>query len=213
MLSAGTGLVRRRRGRLSDGRRRASQRGAVAVETALVTPVLIVVLLGIIELPMLIRDYVAVTSAARTGARVGSAAPAATAPNSSGFVQLAADAVGGSGGSLPAGSLKSVLVYKANSDGFPGSLTSVPSSCGGISSCVTLTWSDATKTFTVSGGSWASSTVNACFPNAVDSLGVAVIAEHKFLSGLIGTTLTMSDRAVMNFEPLPVGKCASGSHS
>lgn len=182
------------------------------METALVTPVLVFVLLGIIELPMLVRDYVAVTSAARTGARVGSAAPAATAPTASGFVQLAADAVGSSGGGLPDGALKSVMVYKANSGGYPGSLTSMPTTCGAISNCVTLTWSDVTRTFTVSGGSWASSTVNACFPTNVDSIGVGVVADHQFLSGLIGTSLTMSDHAVMNFEPLPVGKCAAGSH-
>lgn len=214
MQSAATVLVRRRRSRLSAGRRRAAQRGAVAVETALVTPVLIVVLLGIIELPMLVRDYVAVTSAARTGARVGSAAPSASGPSvASGFSQIAADAVGRSGRSLPAGSLKAVLVYKANSDGFPGGLSSLPSTCGGISDCVTLTWSDVAGAFTVSGGSWPSSTVNACFPGNVDALGVGVIAEHKFFNGLIGSTMTMSDHAVMDFEPMPVGRCASGSHA
>ena len=204
---------RSRRGGLFRGvPRRARDRGAVAVETALVTPVLIVVLLGIIELPMLIRDYVAVTSAARSGARIGSAGPADTAPSASGFVQLAADAVGRSGSSLPAGALKSVLVYKANSNGYPGGLTSMPDSCSGISSCVTLRWSDVSQTFTVSGGTWPSSTVNACFPNNVDAIGVGVVADHEVLSGLIGSTIRMTDHAVMDFEPMPAGRCASGSH-
>jgi hypothetical protein len=187
--------------------------------------VLIIVLLGIIEVPMLIRDYVAVTSAARTGARVAAAAPDAGscvpnpadatpcpahgAPN---FVQIAADAIAGSGAALPAESIDYILVYKANANGYPGALASMPSSCAGIASCVAYTWSDTATAFRYSSGSWDSRTVNACFPSNIDAIGVEVVADHKFLSGLLGTSMTMTDRAVMNFEPLPVGGCASGSH-
>jgi hypothetical protein len=40
-----------------------------------------------------------------------------------------------------------------------------------------------------------------------------VVADHQFLSGLLGTSMTMSEHAVMDFEPLRVGGCASGSHA
>ncbi len=217
-MAGARAVAARRWGRLlgGDRRRRAGRRpdrGAVAVETALVTPVLLVVLLGIIELPMLIRDYVAVTSAARSGVRVGSAAPAREAPSASAFVQLAADAVARSASGLPDGALRYVLVYEANDDGYPGSGTTMPDSCAGVSRCVMLTWDEAAGGFTYASGSWASATVNACFPNDVDAVGVQVVADHSFLSGLIGTSMTMSDHAVMNFEPLPPGKCAEGSHA
>ena len=197
----------------------------MAVETALVTPVLVIVLLGIVELPMLIRDYVAITSAARTGARVAAAAPdagncvpnpadvtpcpASAVPN---FVQIAADAVSRNGTALPAKSIRAILVYKANAAGYPGALTSMPDSCAGISSCVTYTWNETAGKFKYAGGTWDSRTVNACFPTNVDAVGVQVIAEHKFLSGLLGASMDMSEHTVMNFEPLPPGGCASGSH-
>ena len=209
---------------MAAGRR--SQRGAVAVETALVTPVLLVVLLGVIELPMLIRDYVALTSAARTGARVAAAAPDAGScvPNpadetpcpangSPNFVQLAADAIARNGTALAADSIQHILVYKANTAGFPGSATSMPASCSGIPSCVAFRWNATAGAFRYSSGSWDSRTVNACFPSNVDSIGVQVVAEHEFLSGLLGSSMTMSDHAVMNFEPLKSGSCASGSHA
>lgn len=204
---------------------RRSARGAVAVETALVTPVLLVVLLGVVELPMLIRDYVAVTSAARTGARVAAAAPDAGAcvPNPAdatpcpangapNFVQIAADAVARNGSALAAKSIDHVLVYRANAGGYPGSLSSMPASCAGIPSCVTYRWSDSANAFRYSGGAWDSRTVNACFPSNVDSVGVEVVADHAFLNGLFGTSLRMSDHAVMSFEPLRPGSCAAGSH-
>ena len=202
--------------------RRASQRGAVAVETALVTPLLLVVLLGIIELPMLIRDYVAVTSAARTGARVAASepgcvnkfgSPACPGADPAPFAQLAADAVSRNGTALPAASIRYILVYKANSNGYPGALTSMPGSCAGVASCIGFTWNATSGTFVQSSGSWNRSNVNACFPNNVDSVGVQVVADHQFLAGLMGASLTMTEHAVMSFEPLPVEHCSAGTHS
>lgn len=215
----------RRRAPARRRRHCAGQRGAVAVETALVTPVLLVVLLGIIELPLLIRDHVAVTSAARTGARVAAAAPDAGAcvPNPAdptpcpangapNFAQLAADAVARNGTALPATSIRHILVYKANASGFPGALSSMPSSCAGVPSCVAYTWNATAGAFRYASGTWDSRTVNACFPHNVDAVGVQVVADHEFLSGMLGSTMAMSEHAVMNFEPLRVGSCASGSH-
>lgn len=212
----------RRRGRISPGGpRRAAERGAVAVETALVTPLLLVVLLGVVELPMLIRDYVAVTSAARTAVRVAAAEPgcvtkvgepACPATDPAPFAKLAADAVARNGTALPPRSISYILVYKANANGFPGALSSMPASCAGITSCVGYTWNETVGDFVKSSGSWDRRTVNACFPSNIDSVGVQVVADHDFLSGLLGASMTMSDRAVMNFEPMPVGSCASGSH-
>jgi hypothetical protein len=217
---------RRRRGLVARGfRLRASERGAVAVETALVTPVLLIVLLGIVELPMLIRDYVAVTSAARTGARVAAASPdsGSCVPNaadvtpcpangSPNFVQLAADAVARNGSALAPESIQYILVYKANAAGYPGSLSAMPTSCAGIPSCVSFTWNQTAAAFRYSSGTWDSRTVNACFPSNIDSVGVQVVADHKFLSGMLGSSVAMSDHAVMTFEPLRPGSCASGSH-
>src|SRR4051812_14661219 len=54
-----------------------SERGAVAVEAAIVSPLLLVLLLGIVEMSLLMRDVVSTNSAVRTGARVASSSAGA----------------------------------------------------------------------------------------------------------------------------------------
>jgi hypothetical protein len=203
-----------------------SQQGAVAVETALLAPVLLIFLFGIVGLSMFIRDYVAVTTAARTGVRVAAAAPDAGAcvssstdetPCPSGmvpnFAQIAADAVSRAGSALPKESIRFVMVFKPNAKGFPAAMNQMPSTCAGASNCVTYTWRPLQSAFRYAGGTWQSRTVNACFPNNVDPVAVRVVADHTFVNGLLfGATMAMEDTAVMNFEPLPVAQCGSGQH-
>ncbi len=58
-------------------RRERNQRGAVAVEAALVTPVVCLMLFGIVEMSLLMRDVVSASSSVRAGTRVASASAAA----------------------------------------------------------------------------------------------------------------------------------------
>jgi hypothetical protein len=205
----------------------------VAVEAALVTPLLLVLVFGIIEFSFLLRDHVAVTSAVRTGARMASTAagagpgtctnlpdaPTCTPASSPALAQLAADAIQKAGSAMPKDSIRYILVYKANSKGYPGaeSNTTVPTSCSGIANCVRYTWRDSQDKFRYAEGSWTSTTVSACFPGTatkpLDSVGVAMVADHEFLTGLFGGTIAVSDRAALNFEPLPTATCGSGQHS
>ena len=48
-----------------------SERGQAMVETAIVMPVLLLVLLGLIQFGLLFRDYLALVDAVRVGARAG----------------------------------------------------------------------------------------------------------------------------------------------
>ena len=52
-------------------RRWRSERGAELIEFAIVTPILLFIIAGIIDFGMMFRTYEAVTNAAREGARVG----------------------------------------------------------------------------------------------------------------------------------------------
>ncbi|MGA8211632.1 MAG: TadE family protein [Nocardioidaceae bacterium] len=212
-------------------RRRLGERGAVAVEAALVTPFLVMLVLGIIEFTFVLRDYVAVTSATRSGARISSAnagagpqfcdsgesGTACSNTNAPQLAKLGVNAIATQGVALNRDLVNYVMVYKANASGFPGSLTAwganPQTDCSSAGNgCVVYQWQKAADKFKYLSGSWTSSTINACASQS-DSVGVYVSAQHPFISGLFGATLTVTDRTVMRFEPLTATICAPGSHA
>jgi hypothetical protein len=204
-------------------RSRRTQRGAVAIEAALVVPIIATMLFGIIEVTMLVRDDVALTSASRTGARVASAAagagpgvcesgpqaPPCTSASSPALAQAAADAIQRAGSALPEDAIDYLLVYRANSSGYPGGEgnKAMPSSCAGIVACVMFVWRDSANAFRYNSGAWDSRTINGCV-NESDTLGVFIHATHKPVTGLFGS-IGLGDRAVMKFEPLSDDSCKS----
>jgi hypothetical protein len=214
---------------LRSRRRRRGDRGAVAVEAALVTPIILILVFGIIEFAFLLRDHVAVTSAVRTGARVASTAAddGTCSPNplddvpcpangSPMLAQLAADAIQRAGSVMPEDTVDYIMIYKANAAGYPGTGSSLPSSCTGVPSCVQYKWRANQDRFRYLSGNWDSRTISACFPGSsakpLDSVGVAMVAKHKMFTGMFGSQFNLVDRASMNFEPLPTQTCGSMEH-
>lgn len=206
-----------------------SERGAVVVEAALVTPLLMALLLGIIEMALLMKDDVALTSAVRNGGRIASANAGAgpggvneggdclspcSPANAPMFAQIAANAIQSAGTALPKDSIQELWIYKANDKGFPGANGSTAMTCG--TNCVKYKWVPAKDQFRYYSGSWTSSTVNACANSTappIDVLGVYMLAKHDFVSGFFGKSINIEDHAVFTFEPLPTLTCASGAHS
>jgi Flp pilus assembly pilin Flp len=208
-------------------RLRASRRddeGAAAVEFALVALLLFSLLIGIIEITLLLRDNVSVSSAVRTGARIASAEagagpgtcptganpPPCSPANVPKLAQDAADAIQKAGTAMPQDAIDEIWVYKSNSSGFPGTAANAAAATC-TTNCVVYRWNDASNRFQYSSGTWISTTINACVGTS-DSVGVIMKATHRYLFGLFGTTQSMSDRAVMQFEPLPASQCAPGAH-
>jgi hypothetical protein len=204
----------------------ARERGAVAVEAALVMPLVLAVLLGLVEVSLLIRDHVAVTSAVRVGSRIASAsadagpgvcesgpeAPPCTSTSSPALAQAAADAIQRAGSAMPSDSIDHILVYKANPQGYPGAAgsTTMPSSCSGVPDCVRFVWRDSANAFRYAGGAWDSKSINACV-NQSDTLGVHLQATHTFVTGMFGASVGVADRSVMKFEPLSEDSCKPGT--
>jgi hypothetical protein len=211
--------------------RRRDERGAAAVEAALVTPILVLLVFGIIEFSFLLRDYVVVASDVRNGARIASTAadagpgtcdtydgaPPCTGASSPALAQLAADAMQRGGSAMPSDEIDYILVYQANTQGYPGSdgNTTMPSDCSGYADCVRFVWQPKANSgqgaFRYAGGAWDSSSISACFPgtktNPLDRVGVYMHASHHMITGLFGTTIGLSDHTVMDFEPLPAQSC------
>jgi hypothetical protein len=204
----------------------------VAVEAALVLPLLFTMMFGIIELTLMVRDNIAVASAARVGVRAATTTAAvmsgpgncsyadpttgavchADSNPAPGLAELAADAIEASGQSMNKDTIDYILVYKANADGYPGpdSNRTMPTSCAGYSSCVKFTWIETAGAFRFTSGTWSSKTVNACAGQS-DAVGVYLHITHHFLTGLFPAKVGLDDRAVGKFEPLPPDSCKSTS--
>src|SRR3954447_8631848 len=145
---------------------RAGERGAVAVEAAIVTPLLMVLLLGIVEMSLLMRDVVSTNSSVRTGARVASSSagagpgtcqasanpPPCTPTSAPAVAQVAADAIARAGSAMPKDSIQSLIVYSANSQGFPLPAGNTSMTCS--SKCVVYVWDAPLGKFRYSSGSW-----------------------------------------------------------
>lgn len=208
----------------------------MAVEAALVVPVLMLLVFGMIEMSFALRDYAGVSSYARAGARIAStgadAGPAdasvcsATDPelppcapaSTPELAQQAADTIARAGTVMPREQIQYILVYEANADGFPGpdGNRTMPTTCANTTNCVMFRWQVSREAFRYANGSWISSQINACFPgtraNPIDRVGVHVETRKPMLTGLFGDGISMSDRAVMTFEPLEYDRCAPGQH-
>jgi hypothetical protein len=218
-------------GRGVRARRGARERGAVAVEAALVTPVLVLFIIGIIEFSFVLRDYVSITSASRSGSRIASANAGAgvqvcdsgetgTACSNTGAPQLAklaANAIQNQSTALNKDTINYLLIYKSNSKGFPGSLNAWSSDpiadCRSAGACVEYVWVKASDKFKYvpGNGSWTSTTINACVSNS-DSVGVYLNATHPYMTKMFGSSITVADRTTMRFEPLQATTCAAGQH-
>jgi TadE-like protein len=205
--------------------RRRGERGAVAVEAALVTPILFLFVLGIIEMSLLMRDTVATTSAVRVGGRVASVSagagpgvcqasanpPPCSPASTPALAQAAADAIQRAGSAMPKDQIEYILVYRANSGGYPMPTGNTTLSC--TSDCVKYTWDSGLGRFRYAGGTWVSTTINACV-NHPDrtAVGVSMKAHHPWITGLFGSGVDVEERTVMNFEPLPSESCMPGTH-
>lgn len=216
------------------GRRRRArdERGAVAVEAALVTLALAGIMFGLVETSFAVRDYAGVSSLSRTGVRIASTGAGAGDAESTScgtgdadlppcapattpmLAQMAADAVQRSGTAMSADQINYMLIFRANANGMPGSLPAgadMPSSCRGIDACVMFTWNPTAEGFRWRGGYWDSARISACFPgtaaNPLESVGVYVNVTSRSVTGFFGDGFDMGSRTVMRFEPLPYENC------
>lgn len=181
------------------------------VEAALILPVIVVLVLGIMEFGLLFTSYSTTTASSRSGARL-----AATAYSQAGkatdkqaeAAQGIADATAADLQVLNNADPIGMVIYKVNPSssngapygGFPG-----PAMAGGCtSSCIRYSWNASTQKFTKTSGSWTDA--DAC-GTAVDSIGVYVQAKHFFISGLLGKSRTVDGHTVMRLEPLPADQC------
>lgn len=183
-------LARRKAARLRG------ERGAVAVEAAIITPLLVLLVFGIVEYGLLFKDSLAVTTAIRSGARTASAEPRQTT-----FAQDAADQVAKASSALKMANVQALWVYDSQANGAPvgGSLT-----FGTCTVCVKFTWNATTSHFDQSSSTWTATQQNACVGDPLhDTLGVYMKINHPSITGLIFSNIVIKDHVIMALEPIP----------
>jgi len=170
--------------------------GVVAVETAIVSMFLIVLLFGIVESAFLLKDWITVSAAARAGARMGASQP--RMPN---FADDSASQVTNAIAGLNPANLQAVWVYKATyATGMPDS-----GSFARCSVCVKYQWDAALKKLQVSSNNWDPASENACAGDpGRGALGVYVKYRHTSPLGYFFNNATVSESTVMWIEPLSI---------
>ena len=209
-------MARRRRSR--------DERGASAVEFALIAPVLMLVIMGIIEMSFLMRDYVSLSSTVRAGARTAAASadagpgtcqassnpPPCTPARAPKLAQSAADMMQYAGAAIPTEDIEWVMIYRADASGHPQNAGGTLNSCN--TDCVKYVWDPGLNKFRFASGTWDSKTVNACLNDANrHTVGVAMQINHHWLMGLFPGTMSIRERTVMQFEPLEADRCKPGT--
>jgi Flp pilus assembly protein TadG len=191
------------------------QQGAVLVEAALVLPVMILVVMGIIEFGFAFASSTTTTGSSRSGARLGAAAYATAgtiSTNQRSAADQIADTVSADLVGLTSAEPVGMLIYrvdKTSTDGAPvgGFPTDNGISTGCTTDCFRYEW-DGSKMAWDSGG-WPDP--DACGME-LDSIGVYVKAKHNYITGMIGDHVYVDGETVMRLEPLPSDQC-SGSNS
>lgn len=186
------------RGARGGGRQRKSgEGGSAAVEAALVTPLVMALLFGIIELGFLFKDYLAAAGAVRSGVRIASATP-----RNATFAQVAADKVALAGGAMNLNDVQQLWVYKADT------ATEMPFGFTDFTSCtvcVTFRWDSGTQKFVKLTDNWQALDQNACSSSSLtgppDRIGVYLELKHDAFTGLVFNTVTISEASIMTLEP------------
>jgi Flp pilus assembly protein TadG len=176
------------------------ERGGAAVEAAIVTPVVMAMFFGIVEMGFLFKDYLAVGASVRAGARIASASP-----RTSDFAQAAANQVASTGSAMDFTDVQQLWVYKADpTTNKPVGFTDF----SGCTVCVKFRWDVGSNAFVPISDNWAYTTQNACSASGPggppDRIGVYLQLKHYGLTTFVFTSAVISDSAMLTLEPIPL---------
>ena len=186
-------------------RARDEQRGAALIEAAIVLPLLLILVAGIIEFGVGFHESGAIAAAARAGARSASALP-----KNATFAQAAADAASLQLQGVPSQAPQAIWIFRAQ----PGTSNPI-GAFGGCTDCQGFAWNSTQRRFdtttTLSGSQpWDPTAQNACAGQS-DGIGVAVLLNHKYFFGVFGGTKSLVRASIMRLEPfIGTTPCGAG---
>lgn len=183
---------------------RRDERGAVALEAALVIVFLFTLLAGVVDLSMFFKATYQLSSGARAGART-----AASEPLAASYAQDAADQVAAMLKGMDADPTRvtKIWVYKAVDT---GSLNVGEPTSGAAcnSDCVKFTYNSTTGKAVFSSGAWSSRSACASGTPTIQSVGVRVEYRYKAMIKFFDGQL-ITETSTMRFEEIPSTKTCS----
>jgi Flp pilus assembly protein TadG len=186
---------------------RRRERGAVLVETALILPILLMIVFAILEIGMTLRTSTVASSSSRAGARYAAsnyslATTAAARLTQGDNVRQVVEEVlrDRQSGDIP----QLLYLYQSNTSGHP-----MPASQTDFSSCATnclrYSWNGAN--FVYQGGTW--DVPDACGAT-INSVGVYLTVQHNTRNSFIPLSTTVDEYTVMRMEPKDPILCPNG---
>ncbi|MEE9417608.1 MAG: TadE/TadG family type IV pilus assembly protein [Acidimicrobiales bacterium] len=201
-----------------------SDRAATIVEAAIVTPVVMLILLSVLEFGMLFRNYLTVTQMTRDAARTASA----YGDDYDADFRIASIAAN-TAKVATSGEVKRMVVFRGTNEELSvvpdvcktvrhddplvnSDLTDILS---GPENCIILTpdtWADAERygcnNFGNTAGddpdfdlNWCPTLRDVAATGGTDYVGVWVEFEHKWVTGLFGDSMTITESMIMRLEP------------
>lgn len=183
------------------------------VEAAIVLPVMVLVVMGIIEFGFAFGSSSTANGASRSGSRLAAAAYATSgtiSANQKAAADQIADTVGADLVGLTSADPVGVVIYRADptsTSGEPEGGFPADDLIGGCSSdCYRYEWDGDEMVY--KSGNWPNP--DACGLE-LDSIGVYVQAKHNYITGIIGSHVYVDGHTVMRLEPLPSDQCSGSS--
>jgi len=169
----------------------------VLIEAAIVMPLLLTLVMGIIEFGMVFSDMQTVGSSTRAGARA-----AVAYSRQENYDVHAVNAVASALSARTTGTPQEMWIYKVGTG-------NEPASPGCAAYCQHYKWDPSNPDgpwVLQSGAQWKFDTMNAC-TLPLDQLAVKVKVKHDMVTGLFGDSITLTDTTVMRLEPQPLSVC------
>lgn len=194
---------------MKNRRRGRGERGATLVESALITPVLLLFVFGIFEFGFAFRDYLTVANSTRDGVR-----EASVAGNNGDADYRMLRAIQRASAALPDDGLDLIVVYKASGPNSP-----VPAGCAagtpqaGVCNVYTASALNLDSTqfgcLEIANGDpidsldrhWCPYDREVSAGTGLDYIGVFIKSRHDYVTGLFGSSIDFDDEMILKVEP------------
>lgn len=185
------------------------ERGAALIESAIITPVLMMFIFGIFEFGFAFRDYLTVANATRDAVR-----EASVAGNVGDTDYRMLRSIRRAAAALPDDGLDLIVIFRAT-----GPTSTVPASCAAGTSTVGLcnVYTSASLQLdetqfgcqAVADGDLINSPDRFWCPfdrevsagTGLDYVGIYIRSQHDYITGLFGDSITFDDQMILKVEP------------